>query len=278
MKYTLSEINIYPVKSLAGISLNEAEVTDRGLKHDRRWMLVDENNSYITQRAVPQMALIKVGINAHSLEFTHKKSGEHFSINMEDEPYEKSEVIVWDDTASAEFVSPQADEWFGEMLKIKCRLVHMPDSARRLVDKKYASKNEIVSFADGYPFLVIGQASLDDLNNRLIEKLPMNRFRPNFVFTGGEPFDEDRMKSFVLGGVTFYPVKPSSRCTITTTDQETTERGKEPLATLATYRKVGHKIMFGQNLLHEGRGIVKVDEELKDVVLKPPQSPPLKEF
>ncbi|MBI1936965.1 MAG: MOSC domain-containing protein [Ignavibacteriales bacterium] len=268
MKHTLSEINIYPVKSLAGISLNEAEVTDRGLEYDRRWMLVDENNSYITQRTVPGMALIKVAFNSHNLEFVHKKNGERFSINVNDEPYEKSEIIVWSDTVDADFVSPRADEWFGEMLKIKCRLVHMPDSARRLVDKKYASKNEIVSFADGYPFLVIGQASLDDLNNRLSEKLPMNRFRPNFVFSGGEPFDEDRMKSFKLCGITFYPVKPCSRCIVTTTNQDTAERGKEPLHTLSAYRKIEHKIMFGQNLLHEGKGIVKAGEELKDVEWK----------
>ncbi|MEW6194172.1 MAG: MOSC N-terminal beta barrel domain-containing protein [Bacteroidota bacterium] len=268
MNYLLSEIFIYPVKSLAGISLKEAEVTDRGLKYDRRWMITDENNLYITQRIVPQMALINVRIDNQTLVLSHKKTGDSFSIDTGKEPYKKSKVIVWNDPVAADFVSPDADSWLSEALKIKCRLVHMPERANRYVDKKYASKNEVVSFADGFPFLVIGQASLDDLNNRLEEKLPMNRFRPNFVFAGGEPFDEDRMKSFKLGDVIFYPVKPCSRCIITTTNQETAQRGKEPLKTLSGYRKIETKIMFGQNLLHEGKGIVKVGEELKNLEWK----------
>ncbi len=268
MKYVLSEINIYPVKSLAGISLNESEVTDRGLKYDRRWMIVDENNSYITQRTVPLMALINVKMDGSNLELSHKKNNESFSINIKEAPYAKSQIIVWNDFVNADFLSPDVDNWLSEMLKIKCRFVHMPEIANRYVDKKYASKNEIVSFADGFPFLVIGQASLDDLNNRLEEKLPVNRFRPNFVFTGGKPFDEDGMKSFDLNGVTFYPVKPCSRCIITTTDQETAQRNKEPLKTLSGYRKIETRIMFGQNLLHNGNGIVKVGEELKNIEWK----------
>jgi len=268
MKYILSEINIYPVKSLAGISLNFSEVTDRGLKYDRRWMLVDENNQYITQRTISRMALINVEIIQNQLHFKHKYSDDFFSMNIDEEPEEKSIIIVWDDLVDANFVSRKADEWFSEILKLKCRLVYMPDSSMRLVNRNYAVKNEKVSFADGFPFLIIGKSSLDDLNKRIGEEISMDRFRPNFVFTGGEPFDEDRMKSFSINGINFFPVKPCSRCIITTIDQKTGALAKEPLKTLSTYRKINKRIMFGQNLLHEGQGIVNVGDELRNIEWK----------
>ena len=136
---------------------------------------------------------------------------------------------------------------------------------KQTVDEKYSKNNEIVSFADGYPFLIIGQASLDDLNSKLEEPLPMNRFRPNIVFTGGEPFQEDEMKKFKINDITFYGVKPCARCVITTTNQETAERLHEPLKTLATYRKFENKVMFGMNLLNEGEGEIKVGDEIKEL-------------
>lgn len=264
----LSDIFIYPVKSLSGIRLNEAEVTDRGLKFDRRWMLVDENDKYLTQRTVSKMALINVGIDNTELKFSLKNSSETFSLKMNTEGYRKTKIKVWEDFVYAEFVSTTADEWFSDILKTKCKLVYMPDNSVRLVNNKYASNGEIVSFADGFPFLIIGQASLDDLNLRIGEKIPMNRFRPNFVFTGGEPFDEDRMESFAINGITFYVVKPCSRCIITTINQTTGAITKEPLKTLSAYRKVNKRIMFGQNLLHDKNGLVKIGDELKNIQWK----------
>ena len=261
--YYLSEIFIYPVKSLGGISLESAVVTDRGLKYDRRWLLIDKTGSFITQRDYPQMALISVELREKSLELKHKKNGASLSINIETNNEEKTEVVIWDDNVMANQVSKEADYWLSKMLNIKCRLVYMPDESNRVVDKKYANGNEIVSFADGYPFLIIGQSSLDDLNSRLDKKLPMNRFRPNLVFTGGAPFDEDRIKSFMIGDVKFYPVKPCARCVVTTVDQESGVKNEEPLKTLASYRTVGNKVMFGQNLLHKGSGTIKIGDELK---------------
>lgn len=266
MNYVLSGINIYPIKSLGGISLNEAEVTDRGLKYDRRWMLVDVNGNFITQRVYPQMSQINVSIENDILKFTHKhNSSLSFSIPVKNITGEYDNVVVWEDVVNAEYVSKEADDWFSEVLRINCRLVHMPDKASRIVDKKYALKNEIVSFADAYPFLVIGQSSLDDLNSRLKEKVLMNRFRPNLVFAGGEPFDEDKMKSFKIGDVVFYPVKQCARCVVTTIDQESGIKGKEPLQTLSTYRTINNKVMFGQNLLHEGKGIIKTGSALENI-------------
>ncbi len=277
VEYLLTEINIYPVKSLSGISLNEAEVTDRGLKYDRRWLLVDNNGKFLTQRILPQMSLIKVKIDNHSLLFTHKLKKElNFSLPLENNNLKQSKVVIWNNIVNAVYVGQQADEWFSQALGFKCRLVYMPDESKRFVDKKYAAKNEVVSFADAYPFLLIGQSSLDDLNSRLLaspnlsgkEKLPMNRFRPNLVFSGGEPFTEDKMKIFRIGGVTFFPVKPCSRCVVTTVNQDTGVKGKEPLVTLATYRAQNNQIMFGQNLLHEGTGTIKVGSKLEAIEWK----------
>jgi uncharacterized protein YcbX len=261
--YLLSAIYIYPIKSLGGISLNDSGVTERGLKYDRRWLLVDENGKFITQRIYPQMTLIDVELDKESLRFKHKKNNGYFNIDINSRSKNYVEVIIWNDKVVAETVSENANQWFSEMLKIKCSLVYMPERTNRFVDKTYASNNEIVSFADAYPFLIIGQESLKDLNNRLDIKLPINRFRPNFVFTGGKPFDEDKWKSFSINDIIFYPVKPCSRCVITTINHETAEKSEEPLKTLAGYRTVNNKVMFGQNLLHNKCGSVKIGDELK---------------
>jgi uncharacterized protein YcbX len=261
--YTLSEINIYPIKSLAGISLQSSEVEERGLKYDRRWLLVNESNSFFTQREFPEMALIKVAAEDTGLKIHHKtKIVEPLFIPFEFEHTKKDKVIIWNDTVPGEFYNDQIDGWFSDILNTKCRLVKMPESTRRVVDKTYV-KNKIVSFADGYPFLIIGQASLDDLNSRLNKFLPMNRFRPNFVFTGGNPYEEDKWKKFKIGDVKFRAVKPCARCVITTTDQETAERAHEPLLTLSKYRKIENKVMFGMNLVCESTGEVKIGDKIE---------------
>lgn len=262
-KYTLSDLYIYPVKSLGGISIKSSEVTERGLKYDRRWLLVDQYGKFITQRVYPQMALICVEIKDGKLEFNHRIKNEKFSLYIESKAGGRTEAVIWSDKVSAQFVNSTADEWFSEMIGVKCRMVYMPDDTYRPVDNRFAYRNEIVSFADAYPFLLIGQSSLDELNSRLIEKIPVNRFRPNLVFSGGNPFDEDRIKSFILGDVTFFSVKPCARCVVTTINQDTAEKNEEPLNTLSTYRKVNNKVMFGQNLLHKGCGSISVGSELK---------------
>ena len=141
----------------------------------------------------------------------------------------------------------------------------MPLTEKRLVDRDYAMNDEVVSFADGYPCLLIGQSSLDGLNEKLADPIRMDRFRPNFVFTGGEPHIEDSFKTFHIGQVLFSAVKPCARCVLITIDQQTGEKGQEPLRTLASYRTVGKKIMFGQNLLHQQLGIIRVGDEVKVV-------------
>ena len=262
---TISELHIYPIKSLRGISVKSTKVTDRGFEYDRRWMLVDHFGGFMTQREYPQMALINVEIDDKGLNVYHrnrKNLRKHFiPLNIS-----KSNVItvpIWDDTCSALLVGSDSDKWFSEALDVECKLVYQPFESRRTVDQKYAKENALVSFADGYPFLIISQASLDDLNSKLDEPLPMNRFRPNIVFTGGDPYQEDNMKTFKVGNIIFYGVKPCARCAIITTNQETAERLHEPLKTLATFRKFENKVLFGMNLLHEGNGKVNVGDKIE---------------
>jgi uncharacterized protein YcbX len=258
----ISELYIYPIKSLAGIAVKEATVSATGFEYDRRWMLVDENNRFISQREVPQLALLHVTIERTGLRVTHKIKRDSIAIPFTSSGIEVA-VSIWDDTCTGEYVIKEIDDWFTAILGLKCRLVYMPDTSKRLVDQRYAPGNSITSFSDAYPFLIIGQASLDDLNSRLEEALPMNRFRPNIVFTGGKPYEEDLIAHFKIGEVNFYGVKLCDRCVITTIDQNSLSKGKEPLKTLSEYRRKNNKILFGQNLVHEGDGVITVGDCLQ---------------
>ncbi|GAB3541216.1 MOSC domain-containing protein [Pontibacter brevis] len=262
----LADIYIYPIKSLGGIRVPAAEVEERGLRYDRRWMLVDDAGNFLTQREHAQMALLQVELLQDGLSVSHKKGAmETLYIPFEAKGAGNPElhVTVWDDTVAAQEVDSEISAWFTKALGMPARLVRMPDQAQRLVDPDYAHNGEVVSFADGYPFLIIGQASLDDLNSRIEQPVHMNQFRPNFVFRGGIPFEEDAWASFKIGGVPFQAVKPCARCVVTTINQETAEKSAEPLRTLATYRKLRHKIIFGQNLLSGNTGAVKVGDKLE---------------
>lgn len=265
----LSEIWIYPVKSLGGIALNHAKVTDRGLSYDRRWLLVDDDGLFLTQREFPELALFKTAIDASFLTITHQnKTSQTVQIALNDSGFDtknKIKVTVWDDTIDAFEVSEMASAWFTQQLGFSTRLVYMPEESHRKVDAAYTvSGNEINSFSDGYPFLIIGQSSLDDLNSRLEEPIPMNRFRPNFVFTAGEAYEEEGWREISIGSLSFFGVKPCGRCVMTTIDQELgVKSGKDPLATLSKYRKAGNSVLFGQNLVGTQLGAVSVGDEIK---------------
>lgn len=247
---TLTEIWIYPIKSLGGIRLTKAPVFEKGLAYDRRWMLVDEEGVFLTQRVYPEMALLKLTMDNEQLTIVHSLNKKSHIISLHPRTRnEQKEVTIWDDTVKAFEVSTETSLWFSEILSMTCKLVFFPEENVRTVDPQYALNDENVSLADGYPFLIIGEASLADLNSKMESPLPMNRFRPNFVFSGGQPFEEDHWKEFTIGSNRFLGVKPCSRCVLTTVDQETAVKGTEPLRTLATYRKWNNKIFFGQNLL-----------------------------
>ena len=260
----VSQLYIYPIKSLGGIALQTAEITDRGFKHDRRWMLIDSNNRFISQREVAEMALLKVNITSFGLEVFHVADSDNiFKIPFG--PYNgvSVPVSVWDTGCTAILVSEAANEWFSNKLKIDCRLIYMNEEDRILIDEKYNINNHINSFSDGFPILVASEASLNDLNSRLDESLPMNRFRPNLVIKGTKPFEENEIKEFSIGGIHFFGVKPCARCVVTTIDQFTAVKGKEPLKTLATYRNYNNKILFGENVIAMQTGTISVGDPVQ---------------
>ncbi|PIW69730.1 MAG: MOSC domain-containing protein [Ignavibacteriales bacterium CG12_big_fil_rev_8_21_14_0_65_30_8] len=262
-KLILSQIFIYPVKSFCGISVDTSDVTERGLEYDRRWLLVDDNNVFITQRDLPDMALIKTSIINNTIQLKHKiKNIDQISIPTSFTSGKELNVKIWDDNCLALHYNSDIDKWLSKVFNKNCKLVYMPDSTQRFVDNTYAKNKEIVSFADGFSFLIIGQSSLDDLNNKLDKPIPINRFRPNFVFTGGTPFEEDKLKKIKIGKIIFDVVKPCERCVIPTTDQDTGKRNKEPLLTLSGYRKINNKVMFGQNLIQHNLGEISVGDEI----------------
>jgi uncharacterized protein len=260
---TVSELYIYPIKSLGGIALNSASLLERGFEHDRRWMLVNANNEFLTQREITAMTFLKVQLTEQGLHITNiSKPGEELIVPFEPTVAETEMVTVWSSRCRGQRVSDAADAWFSKQLGFTAKLFYMPDTTRRYVDGRYAHNKEITSFTDGYPLLLIGQASLDDLNSRLQQPVPMNRFRPNIVFTGGTPFQEDYMKHFDINGITIFGVKPCARCVMTTINQQTAEKAKEPLKTLSTYRIKNKKVLFGQNLLHQGTGIISIGDTI----------------
>jgi len=259
----LSEIWIYPVKSLGGIRLTEAQVQERGLEYDRRWMVVDKFGRFLTQREFPKMALLDIALNEDSMQISNKHEPQE-SVIAPFEPVSANSisVTVWDDTVDAVTVSDEVDKWLSEQLQMEVHLVIMPASTKRNVDTRFAKNGELVGFADDFPFLLISQASLDDLNSRLEEPVTMIRFRPNFVVTGTKPYAEDEWKTIEIGTLLFDIVKPCARCVLTTVDPETAKKGKEPLKTLATYRRINKKILFGQNVIGRQLGLVREGDKI----------------
>jgi uncharacterized protein len=257
----LTALNIYPIKATHGIALAESEVDGFGLRYDRRWMVVDGAGQFLSQRSHARLALVVSSIQGDKLR-VDGPGMPTLEVPLRPSPAVTTTVAVWDDVCSASWVGEGAAEWFSEFLGCPCSLVHMGEDAVRPADPIFAPPGSRVSFADGFPFLLISEESLADLNRRLAEPLPMNRFRPNLVVAGGEPYDEDRWTRLEIGGIRFRVVKSCGRCVVTTTDQSTGERGKEPLRTLATYRKRDGEVMFGQNVLHEGPGRLRLGDPI----------------
>lgn len=253
---SLSGLHVYPIKSVGGIPLGVSDVDERGLRYDRRWMLVDEAGQFASQRQIPRLALIGVHIEPDRL-VVDAPGMSPLDVPLRPTDGKLIPARIWNDVVRASLVGDDADRWFGEFLGVRCRLVYLPHESVRPVDPVYGRPGDQVGLADGFPFLLISEASLADLNARLEQPLPMNRFRPNLVVRGCEPFAEDGWSLVRIGPVTFRVVKPCSRCTITTVDQRTAARGKEPLRTLARFRKVGTKVLFGQNLVHDATGTLR---------------------
>jgi len=267
---TIEHIFIYPIKSMGGVSVLQAAATDRGLAHDRRWMLVDQNGRFITQREEPSMCFFSVEKSANGM--LVRTSGALDGCGDLSLPWSMDEgnlikVSIWSDQCSAIEASVDVNQFFSNAMKRDCRLVYMPEASERPIDLTYSRSPALAAFGDGYPVLLIGTASLGDLNERL-EKvksptLQWDRFRPNVVVRTSVAYDEDYWASFELGSLSARGVKLCSRCVFTTIDQLTGVSAAEPLRTLATYRMMNNRVMFGQHvILNAAQGGIHVGDEV----------------
>jgi hypothetical protein len=232
-----------------------------GFAWDRRWMLVDTAGTFLSQRRAPRMATIDVVIGMDALRISGPGM-EDLEVPLEPSEGETIPVVVWDDRLNAFPVGRDADAWFSEVLRMPCRLVRQPEAHVRPVDPRDGTADDAVSLADGFPVLITSTSSLVELNSRLQDPVPMNRFRPNIVVRGATPYAEDTWRSIAGPDLTLRVAKPCARCQIVTKDQRTGVGGEEPLRTLATYRQKDHKTLFGQNAIPDGPGSIRVDEVL----------------
>jgi uncharacterized protein len=265
MALSLTGINIYPIKSARGIAVSEWETDVFGLRYDRRWMVVDQSGTFITQRTHPRMALVAVKLGDGVLHI-NAPGMPMLETSLEPLAAVMTQIVVWSFSGRSTWVGEEPARWFTEFLGTPCSLVHMGEDVVRPANPLFAPHGTRVSFADGYPILLISEESLADLNARLAQPLPMNRFRPNLVIAGAEPYAEDGWRKIEVGGMPLRVVKPCFRCAITTTDQVTAERGREPLRTLATYRRVNGEVMFGQNAVHETAGTLRLGDTVRPVL------------
>jgi len=269
----LQSLHIYPIKSTAGISLSNSWVDERGLSFDRRFVVSEPNGQFITARTEPTLCLIRVNLTESGLTLTAPDMPA-LVINYRELSTNYQKITVWNDDIQAQYGHKNYDLWFSQYLKKPCQLVYFGKDSQRYVIN---SRKEI-AFADGYPLLLISQASLDDLNEKMPGKLPqqisMAQFRPNIVVNSCDAFDEDTWQHIRIGEVEFEVSKPCSRCIFTTVNPTSAEKHpqQEPLKTLTTYRQVASgDVMFGQNLIALNQGSIKQGDEIK--VLKKQTAP-----
>jgi uncharacterized protein YcbX len=264
----LSAMFVYPVKACRGIALDRETIERRGLRHDRRWMIVDETGRFVTQRTEPRLARVETALGDDGLVLTAPGLPAlrlPLPGDMQGAVPARRRVTVWRDAVDALDCGEAASAWISGWLQRPSFIVCMPDDVERPVNPAHAQPGDLVSFADGYPLLLTSTSSLDDLNARLEQPLPMDRFRPNLVVSGGPAWSEDGWARLAIGEgeVAIRVVKPCGRCTVTTVDQKTAEGGVEPLRTLATFRKTGQDVLFGQNCVPDALGPVSVGDAVR---------------
>jgi uncharacterized protein len=255
MNLKIHSLHVYPIKSCRGIDLKTAELVETGIKYDRHWMLVDEQGNFLTQRQLPQMAGISCQILDQSLIVTADNE-DSLEVPLEQTPAGSKSVNIWNDTCKAAIVSTQASAWFSKVLGLACELVYLPESEKRQVDPRYAEPGKIVGFADGFPLLIVSLASIELLNEKLEQKVSIDRFRPNIVIEGCPAHAEDDWHKIAIDNIVIQLAKPCSRCVIPSIDQHSSQKHPTILKTLATYRRSGNMIFFGQNGLHNRNGIL----------------------
>jgi len=251
----VSELAIYPVKSMRQVLLDSTSIALGGLKDDRRWMVVDADGRMITQRQQPRLCLIQPVLIDDGI-CLQTEGFPSLTVSIPDGKKMK-QVSIWKDSCNAYVADVDADQWLSEFLGLECSLVYFSKDEMRVVDQRFARVGDLTAFSDGFPVLITSQASLDDLNARLDSPIPMTRFRPNIVLSGCEAFAEDKWHKLKIGDLNVRLVKPCSRCVIPSIDIATAERSDEPTKTLSSYRKQNNRIIFGQNAVVDGEGQIK---------------------
>ncbi len=249
---------------MGGISLAKATCLEEGLQYDRRMMLADSEGKFLTQREIPHMALIGARLVENGFEFYRKNNLNESPIFLphDTELFEEKDVQVWKHTFKAKSVLREYSEWFSDVLNFDCTLYKMDRSSERYKSLIKAPTKTLLSMADGYPYLFISEASLSDLNRRLIVPVPMNRFRPNIVIEDCQAYNEEGIDKFTINGLKFRMIKACVRCTMITIDQKTGKKLVEPLKTLSTYKKQGNNVYFGMNAVNLERGSINVGDEI----------------
>jgi len=252
---------LYPVKSLAGIQVRRFELDEFGPRGDRRWMLIDPENQFVSQRELPVLARVATSLENGVVTVTVPGQGV-FPLQP---GHEQVRVAVWRDWADALVGPDDANRALSRFCGVELRLVYMPDTSFRRVDPGRVFEHRRVGFADGFPFLLANLASLDELNTRLEQPVTIRRFRPNVVISGARAWSEDSWRSLIVGQTEFEVVKPCSRCVLTTVDPDTGEKHPtlEPLRTLARYRKTPEGVIFGQNAIHNSNGPIEVGDAVE---------------
>ena len=263
MAATLASIHIYPLKSCAPLPLATASVKRRGIAYDRRWLVVDADSQFITARQYPRLTLIRATADEQGLHLA-APGMPALRVDIPDRNASRLAVTIWDDRVAPLPADARANEWISAFLDMPCTVVYMDDACVRVADPDWSAPGDEVSFADGYPLLLISQAAVDDLNERLQTPVPALRFRPNLLIEGTEPHAEDGWQRIRIGGIEFDVVKPCIRCVFTTVDFSTGafDPSGEPLRTLIKYRRTPKGVAFGQNLIPRGEGVLRVGDSV----------------
>ena len=260
----LTSVHIYPLKGCRAVDLDESVVEPWGLAGDRRWLLVDSDGRFVSQREHPALARLTISYGPAADIIASSDGYPTVRVAVPGEPPELLKVTVWGSSVLAAAAGTEADAWFSDYLGERVRLVYLDDPTRRAVDPDYGADGDVVNFADGYPLLLASTGSLDQLGQWLTatgdQPVPMNRFWPNVVVNGYEPWAEDRWRRIRIGAVSFRVAKPCGRCVVTTTDQATGVRGSQPLRILAARRRFGKNLVFGQNIIPDSPGRIRVGD------------------
>lgn len=262
MSYSIDSLYIYPIKSLQGIRINRGLLVNEGLQYDRQWMLVDQHKQFLSQRKIAHMATLKTAIHNDTLVVSNAQ-GDSITLQLNARHAGNISVTVWHDTVMAYAENDSVNEWFSEQLGTPCKLVRLADNEQRLIDPDYAKAQEVVSFSDGFPLLIVAASNIDLLNSKLDMPVNMDRFRPNIVIDGLPPHGEDQIESIIINDIQIDLVKPCSRCSIPSIHQTSGIKRPDILRALLPYRQIGKKIYFGMNGIHKKCGLINTSDKIQ---------------